>query len=166
MLEGSEFRDWDDLIDHVDKNPDARRLLDQEAVYLSAGLINLINLIPVDTIYLAGDICYRYELLAQRLQREIIGTNNGFLLENGGGYWNDETEQYEDAVGTIPQGRGENGPVPSSRRLGWLQSISSGSRLSDDRQAGHRCGSVLTGMDSRCLPEPIMAGSTGITPRI
>ena len=71
LLEGSEFRDWGDLIDHVDKNPDARRLLDQEAVYLSAGLINLINLIPVDTIYLAGDICYRYELLAQRLQREI-----------------------------------------------------------------------------------------------
>lgn len=53
------------------KNPDARRLPDQEAFYLSAGLINLINLIPVDTIYLAGDICYRYELLAQRLQREI-----------------------------------------------------------------------------------------------
>ena len=71
LLEGSEFRDWGDLIDHVDKNPDARRLLDQEAVYLSAGLINLINLIPVDTIYLAGDICYRYELLARRLQREI-----------------------------------------------------------------------------------------------
>ena len=51
--------------------PEAEKLLDQEAVYLSAGLINLLNLIPVDTIYLAGDICYHYELLAQRLQREI-----------------------------------------------------------------------------------------------
>lgn len=71
LLEGSEFSNWDDLIDHVGKNPNARHLLDQEAVYLSAGLINLLNLIPVDTIYLAGDICYRYELLAQRLQREI-----------------------------------------------------------------------------------------------
>ena len=71
LLEGSEFSDWDDLMDHVGSNPDARLLLDQEAVYLSAGLINLLNLIPVDTIYLAGDICYRYELLAQRLQREI-----------------------------------------------------------------------------------------------
>lgn len=71
LLEGSEFHGWVDLIDHVDKDPDARKLLDQEAVYLSAGLINLLNLIPVDTIYLAGDICYRYELLAQRLQREI-----------------------------------------------------------------------------------------------
>ncbi len=71
LLEGSEFSSWENLIDNVDKNPDARKLLDQESVYLSAGLINLINLIPVDTIYLAGDICYRYELLAQRLQREI-----------------------------------------------------------------------------------------------
>ncbi|HIR31693.1 MAG TPA: ROK family transcriptional regulator [Candidatus Faecousia faecavium] len=71
LLEGSEFSSWENLIDNVDKNPEAKRLLDQEAVYLSAGLINLINLIPVDTIYLAGDICYRYELLAQRLQREI-----------------------------------------------------------------------------------------------
>ena len=71
LLEGSEFSNWDDLIDHVGKNPEARHLLEQEAVYLSAGLINLLNLIPVDTIYLAGDICYRYELLAQRLQREI-----------------------------------------------------------------------------------------------
>ncbi len=71
LLDGSEFSSWIDLIDHVDKDPDARRLLDLEAVYLSAGLINLINLIPVDTIYLAGEICYRYELLAQRLQREI-----------------------------------------------------------------------------------------------
>ena len=46
LLEGSGFRDWFDLVDHADE-PEARRLLDQEAVYLSAGLINLLNLIPV-----------------------------------------------------------------------------------------------------------------------
>lgn len=71
LLGGTEFSGWEDLMDHVDLSPDAGRLLDQEAVYLSAGLTNLLNLIPVDTIYLAGDISYRYELLAQRLQREI-----------------------------------------------------------------------------------------------
>lgn len=71
LLEGSAFSSWEALMDHVDKDPAARRLLDQEALYLSAGLLNLLNLIPVDTIYLAGDITYRYELLAQRLQREI-----------------------------------------------------------------------------------------------
>lgn len=71
LLTDRPFSGWKDLMDHVDTNPDAYHLLDQEAVYLSAGLVNLLNLIPVDTIYLAGDICYRYELLAQRLQREI-----------------------------------------------------------------------------------------------
>lgn len=71
LLEDTAFSSWSDLIDNVDKNPEARRLLDQEALYLSAGLINLLNLIPADTIYLSGDICYRYDLLAQRLQREI-----------------------------------------------------------------------------------------------
>lgn len=71
LLEGSPFHSWSDLVDHADTDPEARKLLDQEAVYLSAGLINLLNLIPLDSIYLAGDICYRYELLAQRLKREI-----------------------------------------------------------------------------------------------
>jgi len=71
LLSDRPFTGWKDLMDQVDTNPEAGHLLDQEAVYLSAGLTNLLNLIPVDTIYLAGDICYRYELLAQRLQREI-----------------------------------------------------------------------------------------------
>ena len=71
LLEGTQFHSWEELVDHVGLDPEARKLLDQEAVYLSSGLINLLNLIPVDTIYLAGDVTYRYELLAQRLQREI-----------------------------------------------------------------------------------------------
>ncbi len=71
LLEGTAFSSWADLVDSVDRNPEAKRLLDQEALYLSAGLINLLNLIPSDTIYLSGDIRYGYELLAQRLQREI-----------------------------------------------------------------------------------------------
>ena len=70
LLEGSGFRDWFDLVNHADE-PEAQKLLDQEAIYLSAGLINLLNLIPVDSIYLAGDICCRHELLIGRLQREI-----------------------------------------------------------------------------------------------
>lgn len=71
LLADTEFSGWKELMDHVETEPAASRLLDQEAVYLSAGLVNLLNLIPVDTIYLAGDICCRHELLAQRLQREI-----------------------------------------------------------------------------------------------
>lgn len=71
ILEGSSFASWKELIDHLDEDEEARKLLDQEATYLAAGVINLLNLIPVDTIYLAGDICYHYEHLARRLQREV-----------------------------------------------------------------------------------------------
>lgn len=71
LLEGSGFSTWRELADSAEESLTAQRLLDQEALYLSAGLTNLVNLIPVDTIYLSGDICYRYELLAERLHREI-----------------------------------------------------------------------------------------------
>lgn len=71
LLEGSEFATWRELIDSLEQKPEARKLLDQEAVYLAAGIINLLNLIPVDTLYLAGDIRYGFDKLAQRIQRQI-----------------------------------------------------------------------------------------------
>ena len=71
LLEGSSFSSWRELADSAEQSPEAQRLVYQEALYLSAGLINLLNLIPVDTIYLSGDVCYRYELLAAHLRQEI-----------------------------------------------------------------------------------------------
>lgn len=71
LLDGSHYASWQDLVDRVDREPEARKLLDQEAMYLSAGIINLLNLIRVDTVYLAGDVCCGFDKLAQRLQREI-----------------------------------------------------------------------------------------------
>lgn len=71
LLEGSEYRNWRDLIDHVDQDLEARRLLDLEAVYLSAGVLNLLNLVPVDTVLLTGQIAYGAEQLASRIQRQI-----------------------------------------------------------------------------------------------
>ncbi|MBO5130420.1 MAG: ROK family protein [Oscillospiraceae bacterium] len=70
LLEGSCFASWKELIDDFDSS-DAKLLLDREVEYLAAGVINLLNLIPVDTVYLAGDISYGGELLAQRLRGEI-----------------------------------------------------------------------------------------------
>ena len=71
LLEGASFSSWRELADSAEQSPEAQRLVYQEALYLSAGLINLLNLIPVDTIYLSGDVCYRYELLAAHLRQEI-----------------------------------------------------------------------------------------------
>lgn len=71
LLEGTSFSSWQELVDRQEHDPEARRLLEQEATYLSAGMINLLNLIPVDTIYLSGEISYRPEKLAQLMLREI-----------------------------------------------------------------------------------------------
>ena len=81
LLDGSKFHSWRELIDNVDQDPEAKRLLDQEAVYLAAGIINLLNLIPVDTIYLASEVTYGGEKLAPRIQREI-GTKSLFRRRN------------------------------------------------------------------------------------
>lgn len=70
LLEGSRFSSWKELVDNC-VSEDAVELLDRQGEYLAAGVINLLNLIPVDTVYLAGDVGYGSELLAQRLQREI-----------------------------------------------------------------------------------------------
>lgn len=70
LLEGSRFSSWKELIDDADSE-DARQLLDREGEYLAAGVINLMNLIPLDTIYLAGDVGYGADLLARRLKQEI-----------------------------------------------------------------------------------------------
>ncbi|MBO4939262.1 MAG: ROK family protein [Oscillospiraceae bacterium] len=70
LLEGSRFASWKELIDEADSE-DARILLDREGEYLAAGVINLMNLIPLDTVYLAGDVGYGSDLLGERLKREI-----------------------------------------------------------------------------------------------
>lgn len=71
LLEGSEYPSWKVLIDHVNQDLEARRLLDLEAAYLASGILNLINLVPVDTVLLTGEIVYGNDLLASRIQREI-----------------------------------------------------------------------------------------------
>lgn len=71
MLEDTPFQSWADFIDHTGTDPSARNRLDREARYLSAGLVNLLNLVPLDSIYLAGDICYRCQPLIRQLHREI-----------------------------------------------------------------------------------------------
>lgn len=71
LLEGSEYPNWKSLIDHVDQDEEARRLLDLEGAYLGAGVLNLLNLVPVDTVLLSGEIAYGSDRLANRIQREI-----------------------------------------------------------------------------------------------
>lgn len=71
LLAGTSYQSWQQLIDHLDTDSEAQALFHQEAEYLSAGIINLLNLIQLDTVYLAGDICYGFSKLAPILQQKI-----------------------------------------------------------------------------------------------
>lgn len=71
LLSGTPFSGWTELVEAAAVNPQAAELLEKEAGYLSAGIINMINLIPVDTLYLAGDLYHGVDLLAPRLQRHL-----------------------------------------------------------------------------------------------
>ena len=63
---GGKYSSWNELIDSGDT-----QLLDREADYLAAGIVNIRNLINIDTVYLAGYIKYGFDLLAPRLMQRI-----------------------------------------------------------------------------------------------
>ncbi len=71
LLEGTAYDSWQQVIDYLETDCAAQELLHQEAAYLSAGIINLLNLIQLDTVYLAGDICYGFSHLAPLIQQEV-----------------------------------------------------------------------------------------------
>ncbi len=71
LLEGSSYGSWQELIANLGKEAEAEELLNREAEYLSAGIINLLNIIQLDTVYLAGEVRCGHEHLEWRLQKEI-----------------------------------------------------------------------------------------------
>ncbi len=71
LLEGSSYHSWKEMIANLGKEPEAEELLKREAEYLSAGIINMLNIIQLDTVYLAGDVRHGHEHLEWRLQKEI-----------------------------------------------------------------------------------------------
>ena len=42
-------------------------------MYLATGIVNMVSLVNVDTIYLAGDIRYGFSILADYLDLELAG---------------------------------------------------------------------------------------------
>lgn len=87
LLRGTAYTSWRQLVENAAQGvPDAAELLEQEAAYLSAGITNLVNLVDVDTVILAGDISWGFEtfrpLLEKRLQGRLIGrTDRAVALE-------------------------------------------------------------------------------------
>lgn len=67
LLQNSRFSDWKTLADS--SGEEARQLILQEAVYLSAGITSLSNLVSIDTVLLAGDIVYHNQLLQKEIEK-------------------------------------------------------------------------------------------------
>ncbi len=70
LLAGSAYPTWQDLISAL-PHPDAAALLELETDYLAVGVINMIHMVSVDTVLLAGDLLHGVEQLAPMLEKKI-----------------------------------------------------------------------------------------------
>ncbi len=70
LLQGTEFTSWHQVIDRLPE-AEAEKLLNREAGYLAAGIVNLTNVVSIDTVLLAGDLLYGIEKMAPILEKEI-----------------------------------------------------------------------------------------------
>ena len=66
LLAGSPYASWQALVDDG-----GTALLEREADYLSAAIVNVRQLVSIDTVYLAGDLRTGVELLAPRIVRRV-----------------------------------------------------------------------------------------------
>lgn len=73
LLSGTRFSSWEDIINERHISEDAQKLFDEEAEYLSAGIINLANLMGIDTVLLAGDLRNDGEEIASLIEKKVNG---------------------------------------------------------------------------------------------
>ncbi len=66
ILEGSGYQGWNEAVDSG-----SAEILKMEAEYLSAALVNLVNLFDLEKIVIGGDIAYKGEKLASYIE-EIV----------------------------------------------------------------------------------------------
>lgn len=71
LLRGSPYSSWPELIDAFETQPKAQELLQLEAMYLATGIVNMLNLVNVDTIYLGGAVRYGFSILANLIDQEL-----------------------------------------------------------------------------------------------
>ena len=71
LLNGTTFSSWKELVDALDSDPEAVYLMAQEAEYLSAAIVNLTNLVRIDSVLLAGDLLYGAERIIPLIERRV-----------------------------------------------------------------------------------------------
>lgn len=74
LLKDAPYSRWQEMINALPA-PEAEELLHQEARFLAAGIINLIHMISIDTVLLAGDLRYGAEKIIPILEGTINRQN-------------------------------------------------------------------------------------------
>ncbi len=72
LLAGSGFTSWKEIMDSCKTDRKANELLLQEIDYLTMGIVNLANLISIDTVLLAGDMLYKAEEIIPVFEKQVM----------------------------------------------------------------------------------------------
>lgn len=66
---GCSYNNWQEIVDDSYNNdPQATKIFEKEAEFLSLIITNIVNILDVDTIIITGDVAYRSELLLKQLR--------------------------------------------------------------------------------------------------
>lgn len=73
VLENTRFTDWKEVVDQLDTDPEAEKLLNNIADALAFEIVNITNVLYLDKVVLSGAYVYGGSRLAQAINREIKG---------------------------------------------------------------------------------------------
>ena len=74
---------WPALVDAAaEGRADAENVIDREVTYLSCMVSNAIQLLDVSTILFFGDVCYRFDVLAPKLEARLNGRGMGHVIRH------------------------------------------------------------------------------------
>lgn len=66
---------WQSVVDEALAGEDAcRELVKKEALYLSTGIVNMINVLELDAVILTGDIHYKPQMLLVEIRKNVYGS--------------------------------------------------------------------------------------------
>lgn len=80
LLSGSRFASWEDVMNERLLSEEAGSLFTQETEYLASAIVSAVNLLGIDTVLLAGDLCYEGEATAKHVGAAVKSR----LLRQGG----------------------------------------------------------------------------------
>jgi len=73
MLENTRFADWKEVVDNIDTDPEAEKVMNNIAEALAFEIVNITNVLYLDRVVLSGAYVYGGSHLAQAINREIKG---------------------------------------------------------------------------------------------